>query len=227
MSGGTHPGVAVVELFTSEGCSSCPPADDALVALDRWARHDGLRVYPLSFHVTYWNRLGWSDPFSQAAFTARQQDYAAHLGRRNVFTPQAIVNGRLSLNGSHADDIRSAVRGALSRGAPARVEVTVHARDAHEGQAVVSHRVTDAPRGAALTIALTESGVRVDVPRGENRGRSLRHDHVVRVFRRAASLTGETVIALPPQQAGRRLSVVAVLAHTHDDTVYGADRVDL
>ena len=86
-------GVAVVELFTSQGCSSCPPADTALQQVERVAKERNLRVYCLSFHVDYWNRLGWNDPYSHADYSARQATYAAKKTDNNLYTPQMIVNG--------------------------------------------------------------------------------------------------------------------------------------
>ena len=90
----------LVELFTSEGCSSCPPADALLAELAALPAVEGARVVPLGYHVTYWDRLGWRDRFSDPAWTARQEDYARALGEASVYTPQAIVDGRIALVGS-------------------------------------------------------------------------------------------------------------------------------
>src|SRR4051812_37227565 len=90
---GAIPGIAVVELFTSEGCSSCPPADELLSRLVASAAKDGRRVYPIAFHVDYWNSLGHPDPFSAKAYSERQRAYAAAMRSKQVYTPQMIVNG--------------------------------------------------------------------------------------------------------------------------------------
>ena len=93
-------GVAVVELFTSEGCSSCPPADDVLNALAADARTRHTRVFALAMHVDYWDSLGWPDPFASPAMTSRQQDYARSFGVRGLYTPQMVVGGAEEFTGS-------------------------------------------------------------------------------------------------------------------------------
>lgn len=221
---GPHPGFAVVELYTSQGCSSCPPADAVLRRLDAWARANDHRVFSLSFHVTYWNRLGWRDPFSQAAFTERQHDYADLFDRRNVFTPEAVINGRISQNGSHETSMRQRVEAALARGALARVSLSA---EAIEGGVRVEHEVEDAPPGSRLWLALVERGLSSEVTRGENRGRRLHHDNVVRHQRSAALLNGSTTLPLESRAGPRRVSVVAFLQHHRRGTVLGAERVDL
>ncbi|MEM9863798.1 MAG: DUF1223 domain-containing protein, partial [Myxococcota bacterium] len=152
--------VALVELFTSEGCSSCPPADEVLRGLD------GEGIIPLSFHVDYWNRLGWRDPFSDAAFTERQRAYARVFDEGRVYTPQAVVNGRFGLVGSRAAALRARIREA-SRLTGATVELSLH-RDGRELE--VSHEVEGASAQAAVHLALVESQLETNVRRGENRG---------------------------------------------------------
>jgi len=92
--------VAVVELFTSEGCSSCPPADRILSRLTAETQRDHRRIYTLSFHVDYWDRLGWRDPYSSSANSDRQRQYAELMKLQSVYTPQMIVNGRIEFVGS-------------------------------------------------------------------------------------------------------------------------------
>jgi hypothetical protein len=104
---------AVVELFTSEGCSSCPPADRLLARIADEAAHSGQPVYALAFHVGYWDRLEWSDRFADPAFSRRQERYAAALGMPAVYTPEMIVNGRASFVGS---DERRAIAGGVPQG---------------------------------------------------------------------------------------------------------------
>ena len=170
--------VAVVELFTSEGCSSCPPADALLREIGRSAAAVGAPVHCLSFHVDYWNGLGWPDPFSSEAATRRQRRYSPD-GR--VYTPQMVVNGKAAFVGSNASSARSALADALGRAAPHQVRIEGVAVKA--GVAAVRFRVQPAPPpGSTVLVALTEDGLEVDVPRGENAGETLRHDHVVRAF---------------------------------------------
>ncbi len=209
-------GVAVVELFTSEGCSSCPPADRLLVDL---AGRDDPRLLPLAFHVDYWNRLGWTDPFSDAAYSRRQRAYARAFGSGRVYTPQLIVNGRRELVGSRRREAQAAVEQALEQ--PAQALVHVHADATGETVSVV-YGVEDAPEGAVLHLALVQRQAEQAVPRGENGGKTLHHANVVRVFETVSAGTGTRSLALP---GGLRPAEVAVIAYVQDPAtmqVYGA-----
>lgn len=172
---------ALVELFTSEGCSSCPPADQLLNDLAADARKEGKPVYCLAFHVDYWDYLGWKDSFSDQAYTRRQHAYAAALGSSGIYTPQMVVNGREGFVGSDQGKALSEIRQALAH--PARTAVSVQAnRSPVSGDVQVIYEVSAAPRGAVLCAALTEDGFVVPVTAGENARRTLRHDAVVRAF---------------------------------------------
>ncbi|MEO7766220.1 MAG: DUF1223 domain-containing protein, partial [Ferruginibacter sp.] len=105
-------GFAVVELFTSEGCSSCPPADEAIGEL--LARNTD-NIYVLSYHVDYWNRLGWKDVFSKAEFSSRQRQYASHFSSEGIYTPQVIVNGATEFVGSDKSKLNDAISNNLHR----------------------------------------------------------------------------------------------------------------
>jgi hypothetical protein len=164
----------IVELFTSEGCSSCPSADAALRELETAQSVPGVEVIALGEHVDYWNRLGWKDAFSAPAYTARQRQYAQGFGTGS-YTPQAVVNGRYEMVGSHTGELATTVAKAAQ--AP-RATVGVRVR---QGRAEV--RVQSLPAGtpmAEVLLALTESGLSSQVGRGENAGRLLRHAAVVR-----------------------------------------------
>jgi hypothetical protein len=204
----------VVELFTSEGCSSCPPADALLAELAR--RPD---ILALSFHVDYWDRLGWKDPFSSAAATARQQHYAA-LGVGSVYTPQIVVDGRWQAVGSDRGEVEQAL--AAAAGAPAAVPVML---TVNHGQA----RVTlgsggEKAPGSVLLIAFDRQHVDA-VERGENEGRTLTHVDVVRGFSEISRPDGEpqTFAAPAPWRADR----VAAILQTADGHILGAAVADL
>lgn len=194
-----RPSVAVVELFTSQGCSSCPPANENLRRLSM--RRD---VLALSFGVTYWDQLGWKDTFASPAFTARQWAYAKTLRHDNVFTPQVVVNGRVDTVGQHLDEIESLL-GAPTGGGP---NISLES-----GLLTLSAGV--APRGAAADVWLVryEPGViDVPVPRGENAGRTLPHAHVVRSLTRLGAWSGATArFSLP---AGDQRLASAILVQT-------------
>ncbi|MFD2786379.1 DUF1223 domain-containing protein [Hymenobacter rubripertinctus] len=179
----TAPVAVVVELFTSEGCSSCPAADAALRELEMAQSVSGVEVIALGQHVDYWNRLGWKDPFSSPAFTQRQRTYAEGFGTGS-YTPQAVVNGRYELVGSR----RQALAETIAKAAKAP-RATVRLTRTAAGELAV--HITDLPAGTAPTevaLALTETGLSSQVGRGENAGRLLRHAAVVRELRTLGSV---------------------------------------
>lgn len=176
---------AVVELFTSEGCSSCPPADKVLADVAEEARRDRTRVFCLAFHVDYWDNLGWPDPFGDKAYSERQREYVKALKVRSAYTPQMVVNGKEEFVGSHAEQARKAVGAAMRKAAKAGVAATARrggSGGADKPMVTVDYEVAGAPAGSTVTIALVERGLASDVKRGENAGEHLRHENVVRVF---------------------------------------------
>lgn len=203
---------ALMELFTSEGCSSCPPADRVLARIAADADKSGKAVFALSFHVDYWNELGWKDPFSRPEFSQRQRNYADFLSGR-VYTPQMIVNGAREFVGSREDLARKAMDSALAQ--PGSVAIAVDAVFEGDGILRVSYRTSGHGSGDVLDVALAESGLFVEVKAGENRGRTLRHAGVVRAFR---SLildergSGSVRIAFPP---GMRRNGAVIVAYAH------------
>jgi hypothetical protein len=168
----------LVELFTSEGCSSCPRADSVLSRLGRVQRVPGAEIIVLEEHVDYWDRLGWKDPFSSAAMSARQSDYGEALGGREIYTPQMIVDGRTEFVGSDERDALRAVRAASETPKPA-----VHLSWAEgDALAIQVEPLTNATRGDSpqVFLAVAENMLHSDVKHGENAGRALEHDGVVR-----------------------------------------------
>lgn len=173
----------VVELFTSEGCSSCPPADQVLSDLVGRQPVPGAQVIALGQHVDYWNRLGWTDPYSSRAFSVRQNEYANSFHSTEVYTPQMIVDGRTQFVGSD----RGAALQAIARAARApKAQVRITRLGAAAGDKfALGVRVDNLPpvsRGdrALVFLAVTEDGLHSDVRDGENAGRSLNHSGVVR-----------------------------------------------
>jgi len=167
----------LVELFTSEGCSSCPPADQFLIQLQQAQPLQGAEIITLGEHVDYWNRLGWKDPFSSAGFSFRQQQYAEAFGNEGPYTPQMVVDGRSGFVGT---DARSA-QAAMSAAARARKATVRLSRTGDR----LSVRVEDLPPvspgdAAEVLLAITEDNLASNVVRGENAGRKLSHGAVVR-----------------------------------------------
>jgi hypothetical protein len=181
-------GVAVVELFTSEGCSSCPPADGVLAHL---ATRPG--VFALSFHVDYWDELGWPDRFASAENTARQRAYARSMAARGLYTPQLVVGGTDAFVGSEGEHADASVARALA--VPSPVRLVLHPRSTTT-DAVVSYEASGAPAGAVLDVAVVERSVSTDVRAGENSGKTLHHANVVRSFVTTALTTPSGTVTL-------------------------------
>jgi hypothetical protein len=209
-----RPTPILIELFTSEGCSSCPPADAFLDELSRAQDIPGVQAIVLGFHVDYWDYLGWADPFSSAANSARQAEYSGALvGRQGVFTPQAILDGRHSVVASGEAALRQA---ALQRLKEQHGRVSLSATG--EGRVQVKATVSQVPQvspgdTAEVWVALTESGLSTRVARGENAGHTLRHAPVVRRLAKLGAWAGqETTLshALEVDPAWRRENLTAV-----------------
>jgi len=217
-------GIAVVELFTSEGCSSCPPADAVLRKLAAEATKSGRPIYALSFHVDYWDRLGWADPFGKAEFTTRQQNYARGQKRDGTYTPQMIVNGTDEFVGSDAKEADRAIEAALSRPVVAAVELTAVA----EGKAVtVEYAVADAPVGAVLCVAWVDAEAESRPNRGENGGAKLLHVNVVRDFRSIPlkdAAKRKLTLNRPDVKAG---SIIAYVQEADRGRIVGAAATDV
>jgi hypothetical protein len=217
----TSSGFAIVELFTSEGCSSCPPADDVLRDLVAEAARTGHRIYALAFHVGYWNSLGWADPYSSSMSTDRQHAYAHALGQQGVYTPEMIVNGNEAFVGSDSSRARKAV-GAALRG-PSGIVIDLRPTMA-DGQAVVDFNVRNAPRGEVLHLALIQLAAQTRILAGENAGRTLRHTNVVRGFQTvqlAAGASGRVSFPRLSDAVGRT-GVIAYVQNPETMTVHGA-----
>ena len=171
----------VVELFTSEGCSSCPPADALLAKLEAEQAVVGAEVIALEEHVDYWNGGGWFDPFSSDAATLRQREYAAVLGNENPYTPQMVVDGREQFVGSRAGQARGVIEQSAGR---KKVEVTIAPVGGGEKFRVSVGALGDLSSrdgGAAeIWMAITETGLHSNVRGGENSGQDLHHAAVVR-----------------------------------------------
>jgi hypothetical protein len=208
-------GIAVVELFTSEGCSSCPPADEAVAAL---SDDYPATVFVLGFHVDYWNYLGWKDPFSSAAWSTRQQAYAGAFALSSIYTPQVVVNGRYQFTGSDKIRLYSTVEKELAKNLPAGVEL----KATTNGQYIqVNYTATGAEK-SWLHFALVQRQASSTVQRGENRGKQLHHIDVVRDFITSASVSGFVNLHLPAGCKASDLRVIGFVQQKEDLHVNGA-----
>lgn len=175
-----HP--AVIELFTSQGCSSCPPADKLVGTFA-----DSPDILVLSFHVDYWNYLGWKDPYSSAEFTARQRDYARFLGSSNVYTPQAVVQGSYDVVGSYADRLKAAINKA--KATDNWVNVTLK----KTGNSLsISLPSAKSEQSNILLIGFDKTSTNA-VPRGENAGEKLTHRNSVTEIKNLGTWQGESL----------------------------------
>jgi hypothetical protein len=171
----------LVELFTSEGCSSCPPADELLARLDAQQLVPGAQVIVLSEHVTYWNQEGWRDPYSLDTLTDRQQQYGNMFSLPSIYTPQAVVDGAAQVTGSDGPALGRAI--AKAAATPA---LDLAIEDAGWSAGAVHFKVrvgAGHESSGTLMAALAEDSAESQVKRGENAGRTLRHVAVVRVMK--------------------------------------------
>ena len=174
----------LVELFTSEGCSSCPPADALLAAIDRMQPFSGVTAIVLSEHVDYWDHDGWKDPFSSSDVTARQDVYSRHFGQPSSYTPEAVIDGAQGLNGSDPHTMTAAIEKAGQQEKIA-IAITNAVWNGNTAEATVS---ATAHAKADLYAALADEQDETSVARGENSGKHLQHVAVVRTFEKIGSL---------------------------------------
>jgi len=215
----------VVELFTSEGCSSCPPADELLGEIAQDARKTGKPIYALSFHVDYWNYIGWTDPYSKKAFSARQRQYAEAFGTSQIYTPQMVVNGREAFVGSNRRRLERAIQAGL--GSLPSHPITIALARVPDGPSTFSYVVSELPGEAVLHLAVVERNVSQNVKRGENSGRTLSHENVVRYFETVADEKGRFSFELPKDARQENCSVVAYIQRRSDMQILAAAQVDL
>ena len=209
LAGGQAPQVStaspvLVELFTSEGCSSCPPADVLLTRLDREQPVPSAHIIVLSEHIDYWNHDGWVDPYSSAALTARQESYVRRFGIDGPYTPEMVVDGRAQFNGSDARAAITAILDAASQ-PKAMVRITRQGDEAQiEAEALPSGRI----RKANLYVAWAEESGASDVLRGENKGRRLEYVAIARDLKQIGTVnTNSGFQAKVPLKTGLRLIV--------------------
>lgn len=240
LSAAAGDGPVVVELFTSQGCSSCPAADRLLTRL---GAEPGLhsRLFPLAFHVDYLNHIGWNDPFSSKRWSERQRRYARELSEGQLYTPQLVVNGRAEAEGNQEEDVLEIVRRALAREPAAALHVQLPAPDGPDQlRARVTVEMKRRPDDASgkpleLLVALYQKDLTTPVPRGENEGRRLENDYVVRHLERAGKLPAEpgagteaeVTFELEPDWPRTDLGVVAFVQDPKTLAIHGAARATL
>jgi hypothetical protein len=214
-------GFAVLELFTSEGCSSCPPADELLARI----LHDAGNkpVYVLAYHVDYWDRLGWKDIFSKSEFSKRQYQYSRWLSAQ-IYTPQLIINGNAEFVGSDASSIKNAVEAALET----KSSTALVLQAAQQGNKVnVSYKIKGGLAGNQLLLCVVQKQAISKVSNGENGGRTLRHVQIVHnlyTFELAAGQQGMQQIAVPANFNSKDWEIIGLLQDHQTGAIKAAAR---
>jgi hypothetical protein len=220
----------LVELFTSEGCSSCPPADALLSKFDRQSR-TGAEIVVLSEHVDYWNDLGWKDPYSSHVYSDRQNTYADRLGLSSVYTPQMVVDGTIEFVGSSARSANNAFARAFSQ---PKIPIHLSSITLEQPNILRAHIETEAltdsfgERDPEVYVAVALDHAKSEVSRGENDGRTLAHTAVARTILKVGtmqhgqSFAQDVQLKLEPGADPRNLRVIAFLQQPHQGRVLGA-----
>ncbi|HEY2822299.1 MAG TPA: DUF1223 domain-containing protein [Candidatus Acidoferrum sp.] len=216
----------LVELFTSEGCSSCPPADALLQQMDASQPVNGAQLIVLSEHVDYWNHDGWKDPYSSAQFTARQAGYVRALGLQTAYTPQMIVDGKIVLKGTGLDIAQTFEKAAAIPKVSVRIDSA--AIDA-SSQIKVKVEANGAEKhGGEVWVAIALDHAASQVSAGENSGRHLEHVAVVEELKKAGKLekgksfSQDVVLKLKPDTDPKNVRIIAFVQESNEGKVLGA-----
>jgi hypothetical protein len=218
-------GFAVVELFTSEGCSSCPPAD-ALIAKVLKENSDK-PIYILTYHVDYWNRLGWKDAFSDAAYSDRQKQYSRWMKSSEIYTPQAIVNGSKEFVGSEEGTLRNTIKADMAE--PAKTDLTLTGLKAVKSKIMVKYKAEGVTANSSLVLALLERNATTKVLKGENAGRSLSHVQIVRKLQTISlnnHTSGSADVPVPAGFTPEGFEMIAFVQNSSNGVITGAARAE-
>ncbi|SHH63464.1 Protein of unknown function [Chryseolinea serpens] len=217
--------VAVVELFTAEGCSSCPAADELLDEMTSIMQKEGKRVISLAYHVTYWNHLGWIDPYSVEAYTDRQKLYQKTLKLPMLYTPQAVVNGKYEFVGSNPVFFRYLVQAALDS-VPARSLEAIATKS--DSVVTVQYSLSKLPKNSVLNVAVIEERVEHSVLRGENKDKVLKHFHVVRSMKQHEAKEKDEINLVWPRGLGENKgSIILYLQNAKTLRIISAAEIKL
>lgn len=217
----TNTNPQVVELFTSEGCSSCPPADDLLAKTQKSFKNN---VIVLSYHVDYWDRLGWKDPFSKSIFSERQRLYAMHFRDEFVYTPQAIVNGKASFVGSNKTGIWNSINNYKSvNNNIIKTEIPVLSNE----KLSIKYYYAGLQANEKIVVQLVLKSSSTDVKRGENSGATLHHIHIVQDIAAQHESKGFVTFNLPCNFTKENYFVVAFVQNQSSFEITGAKEISI
>lgn len=214
--------IAVLELFTSEGCSSCPPADELMGLIQEQYIDDN--VFVLSYHVDYWDDLGWKDIYSKAEYTTRQYQYASLFGSRSVYTPQVVINGQDEYIGSRETVVREGIKKALSKTATTKIELKPEITDT---TLKIQYSVTGAGKDSSLILVLVEKKSQSSVLHGENAGHTLKNYQIVRetnTIELKAQHAGIASIELPADFNSVNFELIGFMQDMKSGAITGATR---
>jgi len=215
----------VLELFTSQGCSSCPAADEQIRKIKKMAREKNLPVYTLSFHVDYWDYLGWKDCYSDQKFTARQYQYSRAFSRRNIYTPQMVVNGTREFVGSDGSACESSIASALQKEKVENIKFQGNYSVLND-KLQVNFTVDDTFNGY-VNIAVVQNEGEVKIKSGENNGRKITYSNIVRSFKQIdcrEGKQGKVHIDKPKDLSDENLMVLIYLQNKIDMKILGAKK---
>lgn len=228
----------VVELFTSEGCSSCPPADAFLAKLAEQGPAHNLHIVALEEHVDYWDDQGWRDPFSSHNWTTRQDAYAGVLGNKNPYTPQIVVDGSVECSGGQQQlAVQTIVKESSQAKTPVTLSQEAEGKPGSENFSVQIGKLMPTAKGGAAEVwlAITETGLHSSVTRGENAGHELSHAAVVRSMRkigearpdRDVAFSGEAAIPIRNEWKRDNLKAIAFVQEKNSLRILGAAEIPL
>ncbi|SCY49241.1 Protein of unknown function [Flavobacterium anhuiense] len=214
-------GFALLELYTSEGCSSCPPADELLGKIQN--EYKDKNVYVLAYHVDYWDKQGWKDIFSNADFTKRQYDYAQFLGKEPIYTPQVIINGKTDYIGSQETSLRNGIKLALSK--PAAVDLSLETKQQND-KLSLNYSINGTFKNSHLLIAVVQKSAKSNVKRGENAHRVLSHYQIVQRLQTIdlKVAKGNSTITLPKNFNTQDFEIIGFVQDIKSGAILGVKR---
>lgn len=220
-------GFAVVELFTSEGCSSCPAADELVAKIQK--EDNGQPVYILAYHVDYWDRLGWKDVFGSAAYAKRQNQYADWLKLKSIYTPQIVINGTKEFVGSQENTLRSTIKNNLHK--TQNIKLTLSNLQVTQEKVNLQYQTENlVGNNISLVLATVQKWAVTNVKSGENGGRKLSHVQIVRNLQTVSlngTTNGKAEIDFPADLNADGLVIIAFLQNNTSGEIIAGDKVEL
>lgn len=215
-------GFALLELYTSEGCSSCPPADELMGKIQNEYKDQNL--YVLAYHVDYWDKQGWKDVFSKADYTKRQYDYAKFMEKDPIYTPQLIINGKIDYIASQETAVRNGIKNALAK--PAVAELSIQANQL-DGKLSLNYNAAKVSKNSRLFVAVVQKSAKSNVKRGENAHRILSHYQIVRSlsnFSLNGNLKGIVSVAIPKDFNSKDYEVIGFIQDMNSGNILVVDQ---